>query len=141
MDTDVLRAWLAVVDEDIRAAKGCMQPEFSALKSASYHCQQAAEKLVKALLAAQARHPPKTHRIGELCDLLGPDHPLIGLVRPFERFTVYNTAFRYPGFGFIEAEIIEPTGEDIADWLEEIEQARDAALRLWEAHTQPSTKD
>lgn len=46
------------------------------LSGAAYHCQQAAEKLVKALLAQSAIVFPKSHDIAALVALLPPDHGL-----------------------------------------------------------------
>lgn len=122
MADDVLRQWLRVVDEDLRAIRGCLTGNDPAVLSAAYHCQQAAEKLVKFLIAAQGGHPPKIHDIAALTKLLG-EHPLGSAVRSFARFTVYGAAYRYPGLS-LEIEADEPTAADVASWLVEIEAVR-----------------
>lgn len=61
-----------------------------------YHAQQAAEKLLKALLAHGGYNYPRSHNIGLLLDLL-EDHGL-PLPEPFqvvEVLTPFGTVFRY----------------------------------------------
>jgi HEPN domain-containing protein len=40
-------AWLARADEDLRAVRPCLDAPPPVLGVAAYHCQQAAEKLIK----------------------------------------------------------------------------------------------
>lgn len=42
--------WLAVVDDDLRQVTNNLHGPMPSLGGAAYHCQQAAEKLVKAVL-------------------------------------------------------------------------------------------
>ncbi len=63
-----------------------------------FHCQQAAEKFLKALMEEQGLSIPKTHDLDDLRKLLLPHHPLL---QPFRRGLVFLTRFavetRYPG--------------------------------------------
>ncbi|WP_455171201.1 HEPN domain-containing protein [Azospirillum largimobile] len=127
----VVAAWLAVVDEDIRAIRACLVG--SAVKSAAYHCQQAAEKLVKAVLVALGRHPPKQHNIVALLDDVPPDHPLRATLLPLERFTIFVAAFRYPSMDIFDSPPDEPDPDDVSRWLAEIEQARKTVSAFLEA--------
>ena len=40
--------WLAIARDDTRVARLCLAVEDPAVRTAAYHCQQAAEKLAKA---------------------------------------------------------------------------------------------
>ena len=119
----VVAAWLAVVDEDIRAIHACLVG--SAVKSAAYHCQQAAEKLVKAVLVSLGRHPPKQHNIVALLDDVPSDHPLRSTLLPLERFTIFVAAFRYPSMDIFDNPPDDPDPGDVSRWLTEIVQARE----------------
>jgi HEPN domain-containing protein len=61
-----------------------------------YHAQQAAEKLLKALLAQGGHNYPRSHNIGLLLDLL-EDHgrPLPEHFQAVEALTPFGTVFRY----------------------------------------------
>ncbi|HYG91016.1 MAG TPA: HEPN domain-containing protein [Azospirillum sp.] len=123
MVDDVLQQWIRVIDDDLGAVRACLSVKDPPVLPAAYHCQQAAEKIVKFLIAVRGDHPPKIHDIAALTKLLG-EHPLADAVRSFSRFTVYGAAYRYPGAGFLESEADEPTAEDVASWLAEIEAVR-----------------
>lgn len=115
--TDV-RAWLEQVARDLDAAWSCSRGERAVNDRAAYHVQQAAEKLVKAVLVSHEIPPPKFHDIAILVARLpaGVDQRERNLA--LDRFTMYATAFRYPS----EEEDVEPeptTGE-IDAWIEEV---------------------
>jgi HEPN domain-containing protein len=65
---------------------------------ACHHCQQAAEKYLKALLQeCGAAVPPKTHNLKDLLDLLLPyDATLAPLRRVLVSLTRYAVDYRYP---------------------------------------------
>jgi HEPN domain-containing protein len=69
MHADVLR-WLAFADIDIRTIRNSVYGPEPSFEAASYHCQQAAEKIVKAALALAGVEPPKIHNIKVLVNLL-----------------------------------------------------------------------
>jgi hypothetical protein len=97
-----VREWLRQVAKDLDAAWSCSRGERAVNDRVAYHVQQAAERLVKAILAA--RLPAGVDRRERYLAL--------------ERFTMYATAFRYPS----EEEDVEPeptTGE-IDAWIEEV---------------------
>jgi HEPN domain-containing protein len=89
--------WLIVAREDVRVARACLALDPPALGVAAYHCQQAAEKLVKGLLVAAAVAFRKTHDIDELADLAASNYTdcrdLLNTIRPL---TVWGSAYRYP---------------------------------------------
>ena len=89
--------WLAVGEEDIRVARVCLASDEPALGAAAYHCQQAAEKLIKGMLIATGRAFRRTHDIDELADLAQSAYPHFGpLLDRCRSFTVWGTAYRYP---------------------------------------------
>ena len=82
MAVEAARAWLAAAEDDLRAVTDCLHgPEHTAT-AAAYHCQQAAENLVKAVMVSADMHPPKSHDIGGLLDRLGDTHPLRAVLAP-----------------------------------------------------------
>ncbi len=66
------------------------------LKRHFTHCQQAAEKIVKAALIDLGIAPPRIHDVGALLDRLPDGHPLLGSMRDLEWLTVFGLAYRYP---------------------------------------------
>ena len=90
------------------------------LRGAAYHCQQAAEKLVKAVLVGAGIAFPKTHDIAALVGLLPEDHRLKKALEALGKLTPYGVAYRYPA----EDEWEVPTAKMLEDWKIEIEAIR-----------------
>jgi len=63
---DIVPGWLAVVDDDLRQVANNLGGPMPSLSGAAYHCQQAAEKLTKALLVEAEIVFPKTDDIAAL---------------------------------------------------------------------------
>lgn len=65
LEKDLLRQWLRKADGDLRAAERLADaPEdFDAV---AFHCQQSAEKYLKARLALTGEDPPRTHDLRRL---------------------------------------------------------------------------
>ena len=80
--------------------------------SGVYHCQQAAEKSLKALLTMDESPFPKSHNLRILLDLTLPLHPeLSSLINACIVLTPYATEFRYPG------DIFEPDQSEATEAL------------------------
>ena len=63
-----------------------------------FHCQQAAEKYLKALLQESGFKVPRTHELADILDLLLPgDASLAQLRRKSASLTRYAVDYRYPG--------------------------------------------
>ena len=62
----LVRAWLTKSAHDLKSARIVGTADDGPLDSAIYHCQQAAEKAVKAYLVFQGITPAKTHDIRKL---------------------------------------------------------------------------
>lgn len=67
--TDPVRAWMEKAEEDFRSAQILEAAEPPALSAACFHCQQAAEKYLKAVLVKENVEPPRTHDLSALLDL------------------------------------------------------------------------
>lgn len=105
-------AWLARARQDLRAAEVDLQVEPPVLGDAAFHCQQAVEKALKALLALHGHPFRKTHDIGELAvTCLEHEPSLEPLLRRSAPLTEYAWRFRYPG------EIFEPERAEVDEAL------------------------
>ncbi len=110
--------WLRKANEDLAAAEHLLSeaetqadvaenipaPEHPTLGAPRYanivafHCQQAAEKYLKAFLTRHATEFPKTHDLEQLLDLAQTvDERLADLLRDVIVLTPYGVELRYPG--------------------------------------------
>lgn len=68
------------------------------LYPACFHCQQAAEKYIKAFLTLHQVEFPKSHNIRELLDLVATvDETIAEDLKPATVLTPYGVEARYPG--------------------------------------------
>jgi HEPN domain-containing protein len=102
--------WLVYVDHDLNAIEALLAAPNPPLIPAAFHCQQAAEKMAKAILIVLGSTPPKIHDVAELAELVYERAPEIGeLVREVSRYSVWYLASRYP-----EAQdSFSPSAEDV----------------------------
>ncbi|MCG2659957.1 MAG: HEPN domain-containing protein [Kiritimatiellae bacterium] len=59
-------SWMKKADEDLRGAQVVMEVKPALIETALFHCQQAAEKAMKAFLTAHDMPFRKTHDLDEL---------------------------------------------------------------------------
>lgn len=87
--------YLRLADRDLKDAH-LLQTDGS--RNASYHLEQAAEKVLLALLTSEHVHVEikDTHRLDVLADKLPGDHPLRANLGQLAFLSTYATAFRYP---------------------------------------------
>lgn len=126
---DEAAAWLQLAEEDLKAVRNnVLGPEPTA-KIAAYHCQQAAEKMVKAVLISADVDPPRWHNIDDLIELLPAGHGLNPQLEPLGRFSPYAIAFRYPA---LDPDVLpdEPARDEILAWLRELDSARVAIAEV-----------
>ena len=82
------------------------------------HAQQAAEKMLKALLAARGVDYPKTHNLRVLIELLSAEGiRLPEKLAEIDRLTQFGTTFRYDSISIAD-------GRDRASWLGWIQALR-----------------
>lgn len=95
---DPSRGWLAKARNDLASAKLLASAAHPLRDTAIYHCQQAGEKALKALLAWKGRPLPRTHDLEILLNQVVADCPeLEELQGPSELLTPYAVEYRYPG--------------------------------------------
>ncbi len=92
-DSERIASLMALANDDLQAARLLLA---SVPRQAAYHLQQAAEKIVKALLVREGVDPGRIHQVGRLARELPSTHPLQKPLLEIDRLTVYGTAMRYP---------------------------------------------
>lgn len=94
---DEAKAWLVKADEDLAAVRACLDARPALSGVAAYHCQQAAEKLIKGLLVLAATPFRKTHDLDELSTAAVPLYSDLESLLAYVRVRTYwGFAFRYP---------------------------------------------
>ena len=120
--TEEAQRWVRKAEADLRMARHDLQtsPDPN-LDGICFHCQQAAEKMLKALLVERAVAFPRTHDLALLARLIVPADPaLCALQADLVRLSRFAVAFRYPGS--------EATSEDASQSIDIAEQVS-AAVR------------
>jgi HEPN domain-containing protein len=92
-----VRSWLLKARSDLRSARALVALAEPATDTASYHCQQAAEKALKGYLAYRDRPLERTHDLERLLELATALEPAFApLETQAGTLNPYATAFRYP---------------------------------------------
>ncbi len=91
--------WVEKAEQDYRAAERLHRDRESPLSEiVCFHCQQCAEKYLKARLQEAEIPFPKTHDLIELLKLVLPVEPLWEAMREsLQTITEYAVELRYPG--------------------------------------------
>lgn len=129
---DAADAWLRKAADDLATVPAvlALTPPLSSI--AAYHLQQAAEKLMKALLTLAAEPFRKTHSLNELGDQVVAIHPdLSGLVNALRPRSTWSFAFRYPMDDLMTED--EPTLADLEATRLAVVELRERLVRLLEA--------
>ncbi|MBM4062335.1 MAG: HEPN domain-containing protein [Planctomycetes bacterium] len=93
-----VRDWLLRAAEDLREAEHDLVAAPPLIRGAVFHCQQAAEKTIKAFLAAHERPFRKTHDIDEIGSAaVAIDASLAAVVDLAIDLAPYAWRYRYPG--------------------------------------------
>src|SRR5437667_5598966 len=94
---ELLRSWLIKAASDLKSARVLGSTEEAPLDTAIYHCQQTAEKAVKAFLVHCEITPEKTHDIRKLALQAAAHQPRFNeLIDMAAALTPYAWEFRYP---------------------------------------------
>lgn len=121
----VVDGYFRVLREDLEAARRLTE---GVPRASAFHLQQAAEKLVKALLAAEGIHVGTAHDIGELVGRLPDGHDWKADLAELDYLSRFATAYRYPSpSGRIAPpperpmldryiELIETLADEAEDW-------------------------
>jgi HEPN domain-containing protein len=117
--SDEIKAWLHKANSDLIAAQILIEHSALALGPAAFHCQQTAEKVLKAYLIFKTVSFDRVHNLVYLLDLCETVEPSLAVLREAaERLTPYAVEVRYPG------ELLEIS-------TEEAQQALAAAQLVW----------
>lgn len=93
------RDWIGKAEHDYLAATDLARRRKLPLHDmVCFHCQQAAEKYLKAALEESSVHFPKTHDLESLLALLVPAQPFMAALTPAtRRLSPFGVLIRYPG--------------------------------------------
>lgn len=95
--TDEIRQWMQKAHHDLITAAQVLELDPPLTDIAAYHCQQAAEKALKAYLVQQDTPFSKTHDLTELVATCAVSDPrFASLSEPAATLTPYAVVFRYP---------------------------------------------
>ena len=128
------KAWMTKAWRDLETARrvAAGQPPF--LDVAVYHCQQAAEKAIKAFLVHHGKVYERTHDIEVLVDLAGEvDSHFCQLADAADALTPYATRFRYPNATFA----IEPQPAEYAEAVQHAQAIYDFVLQRLPGDARP----
>ena len=92
------REWVKKAEEDYVVARQGRRSKVPVHDSVCFHCQQSAEKYLKALLQELGGIVPRTHDLELILERLRPEHPKLGsLRRVLLILNPYAVEYRYPG--------------------------------------------
>lgn len=119
-NSGIARQWMEKAENDLLNADNNLRSISIPFDTVCFHCQQAAEKLLKAFLAANDIRPPFTHDLLALCELAGSiDSGIFELRSYLVLLMPYAVEIRYPDDG--------PTASET-----DAREARDAAQQVRE---------
>ena len=128
------KAWMVKAWRDLETARRAATGEPPFYDIAVYHCQQAAEKAVKAFLVHQGKPYEKTHDIEVLVDLACEvDSSFTKLADAADALTPYASRFRYPNATFA----VEPQPSEYTEALQHAKSVYEFVLNLLPAVARP----
>ena len=131
---DLIRAWLVKSRNDLDTARQISLLPEGHLDTAIYHCQQAAEKAVKAFLIHHGARYERTHDIEVLVDLASAIEPTFSqLADPADALTPYASRFRYPNAAFA----MEPQAAEFDEALQPAQRVFDFVFNLLPTEARP----
>lgn len=131
---ELLRSWITKAASDLRTAGILGSTEDAPLDTAIYHCQQAAEKAVKAFLVLKEISPEKTHDIRKLSVAAAVYEPRFSeFINMAAILTPYAWEFRYPD----DLADTYPSREEFDQALEYAQAIYDFVLSLLPAEAHP----
>ncbi len=120
---DLIDSWILIAEKDLLSAKHELSFSDVVTGTVCFHCQQGAEKYIKAYLVFLGIPFSKTHEIGELitkCESKDSDISL--LKEEADKLTDYAVEIRYPD------EYFEPTLKEAKEAFEIAKKMREFIL-------------
>jgi HEPN domain-containing protein len=131
---ELVAQWLEKADRDYNAAEQLLVQGDRFREIISFHCQQAVEKYLKALLVRRQVEFPKTHDIRKLLGWVAGVHPdLAESLNDADMLTPFGVEVRYPG----DAPQVLPGGETEAFGI--ARRARTVVMLLLEPYLTGAT--
>lgn len=94
----LVRQWIGKGDIDYRTAERLLRDDDPIREAVAFHCQQAVEKYLKAVLVSRQVEFPKTHSIAQLLDLISGFAPVLAAtLTDTVPLTPFGVQIRYPG--------------------------------------------
>jgi len=117
--------WLIKSQHDLGSARRLMEGDEPYLDTAVYHCQQAAEKALKAFMTYHDILFERTHDLTELLELCVAKEPRFAEWRQIAgELTPYAVLFRYPG------DVLEPSRSEVESALGDAQGIVDFVFHL-----------
>lgn len=121
----ILAQWLRKADADMNLAEHLVSEGVNFPSAITFHCQQAAEKYLKALLTWWDIEFPKTHVLAKLIGLVETrDAALATSLLDAVVLTAYGVELRYPG------DRPDATPDEAREAVDLARKVRDAVLPL-----------
>ena len=131
---ELVRDWMTRAGHDLRSARILSAADDPLLDIAIYHCQQAAEKSIKAWLQGRDEPFRKTHDVAGLVKQASDANPEFAkLDTAAAVLTPYATAFRYPGGSYEPM----PTRQEFDEALQHAQAIYDFVANLLPAEARP----
>ena len=125
-ELDLARQWVQKAENDLLNADNNLRAENIPLDTVCFHCQQAAEKLLKAVLIANNIMPSRTHDLMILLEnVLIIDSTATVLRVPLANLMPYAVEIRYPDDWFM------PSLEDAQEAKHMTAQVREWVYRVF----------
>lgn len=118
MSAEIAKRWLEHARADLDTAWSAIRGPRAQPANAAYFVQQAAEKLIKALLVYHGIEPPRLHDLGRLAALLPDRDTLKPQLAALHRFSAFAVAYRYPGGA---SQDDPPRADEVDAWIVERE--------------------
>lgn len=93
MSAEVIAGMLRIASQDLDGARLLNQ---AGNRNAAYLCEQAAEKVIRAVLTSEGIQAGIRHELPDMVDQIPDENPLKPALRAIEHLAAYATAFRYP---------------------------------------------
>ncbi|NLF31200.1 MAG: HEPN domain-containing protein [Planctomycetes bacterium] len=121
----IVHEWLIKAEHDLLSARRLADPTEPVRDTAIYHCQQAAEKALKALLAWKQTPLQRTHDLGILHAEVVIHFPQLAPLRDAaDLLTPYAVEYRYPG------DVLWPEPDELDEALAAADAVVSAVRRL-----------
>ena len=117
-----IQAWLTKADHDLTSAKILLDHDPPVVDTALFHCQQTAEKVLKAFLVSRDQAFEKVHSLVYLIELCRDHDAEFEELRPHaELLSPFAVVTRYPGdvvnVSSAQARSVLKAAEDIVEFV------------------------